>query len=292
VKGALSSPSSPGTRAPFALAAAECGKSLQGTLRIGSPCVDNRECVDGARCDDTNCPGTCIEDTSPPPLQLGAPCQPGYGYCEALLTCDPSTQTCRHIRDVYQSRGYGESCASLDYCQAGLTCDYYDEVCVPFAEAGADCSGIQCEASFYCNCLIGGESTASETCAERLPEGSDCDCGAQCSNLYCTDYVCKNPSLLGQACSEHLSCASTFCNDSGVGALQPQCHDPYDLAGTTTLQEPRSRLGPRALRRQRHQRQPSSTSLRVPRHRLQFLCRTKYESRLRTPDGAGRNGGR
>src|ERR1019366_6252154 len=135
-----------------------CGQCLAVTS-VGQTCAEN--CAQGAACDDTMSPPTCVAVTQG---AAGATCNGKTAVCAAGLYCD-STGTCSAFSAA------GQACTSTGECAPPSTCR--GETCQAPGATGVACGGVS-------DCATGlGGSFPSMTCGSVAWAGA----GQPCSDL-------------------------------------------------------------------------------------------------------------
>lgn len=215
-----------------------CNRAFVGTLPLGAPCTDARQCAlieNGAvTCgsDSTNPDSNvCLHYLRPPHAALGEECGCTMGetsscsqiwdatgpsddrsacYAEDGLYCDTKSGICKSIGDI------GQKCQLFHpSCKNGLFCGD-DETCQPIPREGDSCTQSEafCESGLVCK---------NGRCAQLPDLGEQCEflndhrCtgGSHCS---AASNTCVPPEPLGASCWLDSDCASGHCPLFEVGS--------------------------------------------------------------------------
>jgi Dickkopf N-terminal cysteine-rich region len=231
---------------------------FSGTVRGGSACTSNIECVSqqcgsGTACNGQSgcCNDACVGDVAPSqiPPALGSACAQatfGFDSCAETQYCDEVTNVCTVLK------AKGINCQSTSECADGLVCDVQNTLaCVVSPQLGDPCPLGQCgELGTYCEpgddiCRavgsIGDSCAAGHLCSPYLvcdattmtcqlyPQtGQSCEILQKCNDLdtYCdiSTETCLARVADNEACDASYRCISEFCDTTTMRCKeQPIC---------------------------------------------------------------------
>lgn len=228
----------------------------EGCRPAGHPCEGSQQCCGDLACEVTG-PGNAKRCVSGPPPTCGAsgePCCSGHPKCEAGLTCDTETHTCRPNNP--ECGGEGQACCTDGRaCHGDLVCAG-DTCVVPCGAAGEICcAGNTCDGDLLCTggfcvprcgeqgqaCCANGACTsglvcnsANNTCETCGHEDEICCANDSClSGLTCDDATtCQRCGSEGELC-----CGGTACN-AGFVCVGTTCQASAPQGCTTDEQCP------------------------------------------------------
>ncbi len=267
---------------------ASCVPKLNGGASCGADTeCSSAHCVDGVCCD-TSCAGPCDACNVPAavgtctPVALGSAGAPSCApyVCTGAATCATNCSTNAQCASGYMCSGgacvvqlgTGAACAApaqcaSGHCVDGVCCDAAcggpcDACDVPgsvgtcaFSPAGSvgtpSCAPFACtgnQAVCPTSCLVDGDCTTGQYCAQGLCQGkqgtgTSCTANHECTSGQCVDGVCCNSACAGACDACDVAGSVGTCTARAVGSPGVPSCAPFVCAGNTATDCPTTCAG-------------------------------------------------